>query len=348
MAITLAMAQINARDDIDHAVIDTLRRYSWLADQMVWDDAVTPGAGGGTLTYGYTLLKTARGGAFRAINAEYARTQAEREHRTVQLKPFGGSFDVDRVISDLGPAATNEVSFQMSQLLVGVTTDLQNKIINGDVAVDTNGWDGLDKLLVGSSTEYVPDEGETGYADWSTASVGTQDEANKRLDQLDEWLSSIIPSRVGSGDAAAPGAVPAGTKAIVGNTRSIARLRALARWASMHTSTKDDLGRKIETYGDWVLIDAGDTATGMGPIVPVEQRTIGAAPVENVTDLYAITFGLDAFHGATVAGRPFVRTWLPDFTTAGAVKVGELEMGPAAVVLKNSKACGVMRNVKVG
>lgn len=349
MAITLAMAQINARDDIDHAVIDNLRRYSWLADQIVWDDTVTPGTGGGSLTYGYTLLKTARAGAFRAINTEYTATQAEREHKTVNLKPLGGSFEVDRVLSDLGPAATNEVSFQMQQLLAGVTTTLQEQLINGDTAVNANGWDGLDKLLVGSSTEYVPDEGGTEIADWSMATIDTQAKANQRLDQLDEWLSSIVPSRIGSGDAAAPGAVPPGVKAIVGNTRSIARLRALARWASMYTSAKDDLGRQVERYGEWVLVDAGDTATGAGPIVPIETRSVGETPanVDGLTDLYAVTFGLDSFHGATVAGRPFVRTWLPDFSTAGAVKVGELEMGPAAAVLKNTRSCGVFRNVKV-
>ena len=54
MAITLQMAQINARSDIDHAVIDNLRRNSWIFDQVTFDDAVTPGAGGGTLTYGHT------------------------------------------------------------------------------------------------------------------------------------------------------------------------------------------------------------------------------------------------------------------------------------------------------
>src|SRR5690606_22978738 len=88
VAITLQMAQINARSDIDHAVIDNLRRYSWVMDQMTFDDAVTPGAGGATLTYGFTLLKTARGASFRPIGSEYTPAEAEREHRTVQLRPL--------------------------------------------------------------------------------------------------------------------------------------------------------------------------------------------------------------------------------------------------------------------
>ncbi len=57
-------------------------------------------------------------------------------------------------------------------------------------------------------------------------------------------------------------------------------------------------------------------------------------------------FGLDGFHGVAVPGN-LVNQWLPDFTTAGAVKRGEVEMGPVAVALKSSRAAGVFRNVKV-
>jgi hypothetical protein len=45
------------------------------------------------------------------------------------------------------------------------------------------------------------------------------------------------------------------------------------------------------------------------------------------TDLYAVRIGMDGFHGVAVSGQPLVSTWLPDFTVAGAVKTGEVEMG---------------------
>jgi hypothetical protein len=38
---------------------------------------------------------------------------------------------------------------------------------------------------------------------------------------------------------------------------------------------------------------------------------------------------------------------MPDFTVAGAVKTGEVELGPVAVALKRTKAAAVKRNVKV-
>ncbi|HEY9372421.1 major capsid protein [Streptomyces sp.] len=333
MPITLAQAQVNTQADVDYAVIDNLRRYSWLLDQVVFDDTVTPGTAGGSLTYGYTRLVSAAPAAFRAINSEYTPGQATRQRYSVDLKPMGGSFSVDRVLSNLGQAATNEVTFQMQQLLTSIRTRFQQELILGDTAVDANGFDGLSKLLVGSSTEKT-----AVVADWTAATVVTQALAMARLDEVDEWLSSIVPSHTGGGDQGAPGALPPGTKAILGNTKSITRFKALARWAAMFTEEKDDLGRKIMRYGDWVLVDLGDRADGASPIIPVSSSS---------TDLYAVTFGLDSVHAATPAGQPLVQTWLPDFTVAGAVKTGEIEMGPAALVVKNTKAAGVLRGIDV-
>lgn len=353
MPVTLAQAQINTQSDIDYSVIDDLRRYSWLFDQIVFDDTVTPGTGGGSLTYGYTRLTAAATAAFRAFNSEYTANEATRNRFSTELHPLGGTFAVDRVLAELGSAATNEIMFQMQQKLTSVRTTFQNEVINGDVAVNANGFDGLDKSLTGSTTEYVPlDEGTgTGYLDWTPGTINSQQLAMAALDVLDEWLSRIVPSHTGGGDQGEPGALPPGQKAILGNTKSITRVRALARWAGLYTADKDSLGRKVEMYGPWTLVDLGDKADGASPIVPIESRdTDGAgagASITGVTDLYAASFGLDALHGASCAGKPLVRTWMPDFEHAGAVKEGEIEMGPVAMVLRSTKSCGVLRNVKV-
>lgn len=55
---------------------------------------------------------------------------------------------------------------------------------------------------------------------------------------------------------------------------------------------------------------------------------------------------MDGLHAVSFAGVAPVQTWLPDFSTAGAVKKGEVEMN-AAIALKASKAAGVFRNIKV-
>lgn len=338
MPVTLAQAQVNTANDIDFAVIDNLRRYSWLWDQIVFDDTVTPATNGGSLTYSYTRLTQPASADFRQYNKEYVPGQAVRTRQSADLKPLGGAFTLDRVLAKLGASATNELTFQMQQLIVAARGRFQREMILGDSAVNADGFDGLSKALVGSTTEksagYV-----AGSADWTAQTIaGDLKIANTRLDELDDFLSSIVPSHVGGGDAGAVGALPPGVKAILGNTKSITRVRSLARTAGSYTSVKDDLGRQIESYGPWVLVDLGDREDGASPIIPISA---------GLTDIYACTFGLDAFHGASAAGVPLVQTWMPDWTTSGAVKSGEMEIGPVAGVLKNSKGCGVLRGVKV-
>ena len=338
MAITLSAAQVNAQDDVDFAVIDKYRRSSWLLDQLTFDDCVSPGTGGATLTYGYTRLVNARKGGFRAINAEYTASEATRQRLTTDLKPLGGSFKVDRVIANLGSAATNEVSFQVTELVKGTVNRFVDEVINGDTAVDANGFDGLDKALTSSSTEMIPG-GTNMYVDWTSATLNTQDKAHDALDILDEFLALVV----------------GGAHAIIGNRKSITRVRSLARRAGYYTREEDALGRVIERYGNAVLIDAGtkvaDGSTTETDVVPIETRDADGAGsgtnITGLTDLYAVNFGMDSFHGVSVAGAPLSRTWLPDFTTAGAVKTGECEMGPLTTVLKRTTGAAVLRNVKV-
>ena len=259
--------------------------------------------------------------------------QATRTRYTSDLKPLGGAFSVDRVLANLGAAATNEVTFQMQQLLTSIRVRFQQELILGDTAVDSAGFDGLSKALTGTATEVTAT-----VADWTAATVITQALAMARLDEVDSWLSLLVPSHTGGGEQGTPGALPAGKQAILGNTKSITRFKALARWAGLVTATKDDLGRSVDMYGDWALVDIGDRSDGSAPIIPVSS---------SATDLYAVTFGLDALHGASVAGAGLVNTMMPDFTTAGAVKSGEVEMGPVTIVLKNTKAAGVLRAIDV-
>ena len=96
MPVTLAQAKVGMADHVDQQVIDNFRRGSQLLDALTFDNCVSPGTGGSTLTYGYTQLKTPATAAFRELNAEYTPKEADREKKTVELKIFGGSFQVDR------------------------------------------------------------------------------------------------------------------------------------------------------------------------------------------------------------------------------------------------------------
>lgn len=334
MPVTLTEAKNNAQDDIDVAVIDEFRKESAILDSLTFADVVNPADGGDTLTYGYRRLITQPTASFRPINTEYTASEVQTQRYTVDLKVMGGSFRVDRVVARVGPAASGAVTLNMQQKIKATRTQFQDTVINGDTAVDAESFDGLDKALTGTATEFRAGA----VTDWSDFDTDPRAE-HKALDAIDEWLSLLDGSPT----------------IILGNKRALARVRAAARRAGMYTQNPLDgllgpNGRPIvrEQYGDIVFADPGDKAGSNNPIIPVENRTVGGTAATSLTDLYAYRVGLDGFFGVACMGGTVVRQWLPDFTSPGAVKFGEVELGPVAVALKSTKAATVFRNIKVG
>lgn len=332
MPTSLAEGKLNAQTDLDVAVIDEFRKESVILDTLVFDDAVNPAGGGATLLYGYRRQITQGSASFRAINSEYTPGEVTTEHKSTELKPLGGSFQVDRVVAKIGPNASNAVSLNLREKIKATRTKFQDEVINGDTAVDANGFDGLDKALTGSATEY----NAGAVANWTDFDTD-QSVKFKALDALDEFLSLLD-----------------GTPTVlVGNKKTLARVRAIVRRTGMYVRNPIDGlvgqdGRPItrEEYGGILFADAGDKAGSSSPIIPIENRTVGTAQT-GLTDLYAYRVGIDGFHGVSVVGGQLVQTWLPDFSKAGAVKTGEVEMGPVSVALKATKAAAVFRNIKV-
>ena len=116
MPVTLAQARLNVQDDLQAGVIDEFAKSSFLFNNLTFDDCVSPTGGGATLTYAYTRLITQPTAAFRAINQEYQAQEVNKQRFTTDLKVFGGSFQIDRVISNMG-GIVNEVTLQMQQKL---------------------------------------------------------------------------------------------------------------------------------------------------------------------------------------------------------------------------------------
>ena len=102
MAITLEEARKNVQDDLQIGVIDEFRKSNWILDHITFDDAVSPTGGGATPTYSYTRLKTQPTAQFREINKEYTPHEVTKERHSVDIKVFGGSYQIDRVIANMG------------------------------------------------------------------------------------------------------------------------------------------------------------------------------------------------------------------------------------------------------
>ena len=314
--VTLAQAKLNVTDDLQAGIIDEFAKSSFILNNIPFHDCVSPVGGGATLTYGYTRLVTQPTAAFRAVNSEYTASEVQKQRYTTDLKVFGGSYQVDRIIAGMGGIA-DEVALQASQKVKAASALFSDTIINGDSATDPLVFDGLDVAVTGTETEYKPKTA----IDLSTSALVTTN-AVAFVDALDEWLGTME-----------------GTDAILCNSKMAAKFRAIARRMGMYQMTKNDFGQTVEYYGNIPFVDIGAKAGSNNPIIGIDGS-------KGTTAIYAVRFGLDGFHAISMAGQPPVKTWLPDFSTSGAVKTGEVEM-VAGCALKSTKAAGVFRNIKV-
>lgn len=315
MAVTLAQAKLNVTDDLQLGIIDEFAKSSYILNTIPFHDCVSPVGGGATLTYGYTRLVTQPLAEFRMVNGEYQTHEVEKQRYTTDLKVFGGAYEVDRVIADMGGLA-DEVTLQASQKVKAVSALFSDTVINGNSSTDALVFDGLDVAVTGTDTEYIP----TATIDLSTTEAV---DANYKVfvDQLDEWRSNLE-----------------NIDAFLCNSKMLAKFRAVARRMGTYQETKNEFGQKVEYFDGIPFVDLGAKPGTNDPIIGIDEN--------GETTIYAVHFGMDGFHAISMAGQPPVKTWLPDFSTSGAVKKGEVEM-IAGCALKSTKAAGAFRKIKV-
>ena len=314
MAITLKEAKIAMADKVDQQVVDMFRRSSQLLDQMVFDNAISPGTGGSTLNYGYIQLQSPATAAVRTVGGEYTPGEAKREKKTTSAVIMGGAFQVDRVLQSTSGAA-DEVAFQAEQKIKATANYFHNLVINGDSENGT--FDGLKKLLTGTSNEI-------------TAQVSIKDSSeldenyNAFLDEMDSFLACVD-----------------GTPSLLlMNKDMLVKLRSIARRAGYYERTTDDFGCTVETYAGIPMVDMGLYFDGSESkaVVPTEGGK---------TCIYAVCLGLDGFHGISPTGDGVIVSYMPDMNAPGAVKTGEVEL-VAGVALKNTLKAAVLKDIAIG
>jgi hypothetical protein len=330
MPMTLNEMKVGMSDKVAAQVIDTFVRESEILELLPFDNCVSP-SGGSTLTYGYVQTKRPSGTAFRAINSEYKPSQASTEKKTVDLKVFGGAFEIDRVIKD-AEGMYNNMAMQVEEKVKSAVGTFHNAMINGDAAVEEDAFDGLDKFLVGQKTEYGTDK---------VIDLSTMEQLKANADVFYEALLKLINST--------------GADAIMVNEGMKTKIQTVARILGYKTEAEEAFGRVVTTIGENKvrIIDLKNVVTGEGedaeevPVIGVKERTVGGSATTGLTDIYAAKFSVnDGFHGVTLTGNKAIKKFLPDFNAPGAVKMGEVEM-VACVALKNVKSAGVLRNIKI-
>lgn len=319
MAFTLSDAKKLSQDKLTNYVIDEFRQ-SPLLDTLVFDDTAKP-QGGNSLTYVYNRVTTLPTAAGRDINSEYTAQEAKTEQFTANLKVFGGSFSIDRVLQADETQVVNLMEFQLQQKIKATRALFADWFINGDSGgSDTKSFDGLDKAIKSSSTDRTV-SGTT--LDLSTASAVEQN-----------WKAFLYELRqVRKLMDGAP-------TIMCVNADMFAVFQTIADLSTQFTQTKNELGSEIVRWGTTTIMDMGDKPGTSNPIIETGSS-------DGLTDIYFARIGLDGVHGVTPTGQTAPTTYLPDMTKPGAVKTGEVEM-VAAMALKASRSAAVLRGIKVG
>lgn len=333
MAMTLAEMKVGMADKVSQQIADIFLRESEILQMLPFDNCVSP-QGGSTLTYSYLQKKLPAVAAFRALNAEYTANQATVEKKTADLKIFGGKFQIDRVLKAAeGPY--NNMAYQIREKVLAAISLFHYTLVNGDASTTETEFDGLDKMLAGTSTEYNIGEG-------SAIDVSTMANLKNNADQLYEQIQLLIKNT--------------NADALLMNSAMLAKLQTMARILGYKTENEEAFGRKVTAMDGVRFMDlgkhytvSGTSVTGNDCVKAGIRRNIGAssAAVTGLTDIYAVKFDVnDGFHAASLTGNSAIRQYLPDFNAPGAVKDGEVEM-VAATVLKNTVHAGVLRNIKI-
>ena len=318
-AFTLAQAKNLSQDKLTNYVIDEFRK-SPLLDAMVFDDCVKP-QGGNTMTYVYNRVKTMATAAGRALNTEYTPQQADTEQVSVNLKVFGGSFQLDRVISAYEKQVLDLVKFQLEQKTTATRTLFQDWFINGDSSKNNGiAFDGLAKILLGSSTEVTLEDSSLLQLDSAANVKANWQSFLYELRQVEKLLDGE------------PGVIAV-------NNDLFAVFQSVADLSTQFQQTKNELGTQIVKYGNATIMKMGDKPGTSDPIIPTDAT-------KGTTDMYLFRIGLDAVHGVTPEGTKEPKTYLPDMTRPGAVKTGEVEM-VAAMAVKATRSAGVLHGIKV-
>jgi HK97 family phage major capsid protein len=289
MAVTLAQAAPLIPQDLQRGVVELFVQNSPVLDRL-------PIKGIGGNSYSYNTEGTLPGVAFRGVNEAYTESTGTFNQKSEGLVILGGDADVDKFIVATGSQLNDQKALQTAAKVKAVSYKFQDTFINGDVAVDPKGFDGLKKRLTGAQV-----------IDAATNGMGPVTAGHDFFDALDA-LVAAVPGLNGANGALYTNA------AIIGRIMSSARRLGGADWI-----TEAMTGKRVPTYNGIPLLDIGQTAAGADIITRTEVQ--GTAT--NASSIYAVKFGEDE-GDQSVTGLASNGLLLPN-----AYDLGELETKPA-------------------
>jgi hypothetical protein len=265
MAQTLVQAALLSQNDLQRGVVETFVQESAVLDRI----PLIPIQGN---AFAYNKELALPGIEFRAVNSAYVESTGTVVQATETLVILGGDADVDRFIVQTRGNLNDQRAIQTRMKVKSLSYKFQDTVINGDVAVDANSFDGLKKRLTGSQLITAATNG--------LAVLGADDAARQSFfDKLDELIA----------------AVRGGVDVLYMNASIRSKILSSMRRLNITTTP---VGTKQEaSYQSIPLVDIGNKADGTA-IIP-QTETMGSSSV--ASSIYAVNW-TDSENEPGVAG----------------------------------------------
>ena len=320
---TLADITAHSADSI-RLLVEQFLRSSFLLQRLPFDNSVTPNASTGILAYPYARTATQRSAQFRDWYQDYPPEKASTEPVTTQLRPFGGAHEIDRVFADADRLRNNRpqfgsyVEFQTAELVKAAGQKFHDTVINGDSSVNPFSFDGLSKILEGSTSE---------------VNGASLDMSAPGADKINYWqVVQALQKYVNRVRQA--GLQPV----IFTNEDGASVLSAIGTQLGYRSAGTGAFGETVDRFAGVEIVDLG-----------VRPGTAGESVIpttSGLTDIYVVGLGLAGFHGVTLDGDSGMKYYSNLFDkNPGVTKRFEAEM-VATVAVKNTRAAWVLRDVR--
>lgn len=130
-------------------------RERGVIEEMIYKDelfALLPFKKVADETYSYVREKTVPGGAFLDPYEDLEESAATFDSVSTKVRRFGGQVLIDNFMDKVQGSLNDQTAIQLAAKAKGMGRDFRQQIVQGDVAVNAKGFDGLRKLTVSGQT----------------------------------------------------------------------------------------------------------------------------------------------------------------------------------------------------
>lgn len=219
MAVTLEDLAKASTDKLQQGFINELITDSFILSQLPFDNTMTA-SGTSNLVYAYNRVTEGAKAKFRALNNEPEVSDIKIAQIVTSPGILSSSWNMDRVAK-----AANENYYleKVKECKDSIIRGFGDAFINGDKTTEKNGFDGLSKILKGTSTEM------TSKVDVSSI---TKEAALAFASEMDEMLSLLTRD----------------PDAIMTSRSMKTKMNAICRILGINSVTMDNAGHRIQTW----------------------------------------------------------------------------------------------------